>query len=44
MRAIMAAYIDLKPHMHLVMHHVTRSGDFAMTRSQWLITGNDKDG
>ena len=43
-RAIIAAYIDLKPHMDVVTHHVTQSGDFAMTRSQWLITGKDTDG
>ena len=43
-RSTMAAYIGLKPHMDVVTHHVTVSGDFAMTRSQWLITGQDKDG
>src|SRR5262245_7365389 len=43
-RATMAAYIGLKPHMDVVTHHVTVAGDFAMTRSQWLITGVDKDG
>jgi hypothetical protein len=43
-RATMAAYIDLKPHMDVVTHHTTVAGDFAMTRSQWLITGQDKDG
>ena len=43
-RATMAAYIGLKPHMDVITHHVTESGDFAMTRSQWLITGTDKDG
>ena len=42
-RAIIAAYTDLKPHMDVVAHHVTQSGDFAMTRSQWLITGKDTD-
>ena len=34
-RATMAAYIDLRPHMDVVTHHVTVAGDFAMTRSQW---------
>jgi len=43
-RATMAAYIDLKPHVDVVTHHVTIAGDFAMTRSQWRITGQDKDG
>ena len=43
-RATMAAYIGLKPHMDVVTHHVTISGDFAMTRSQWLISGVDKEG
>jgi ketosteroid isomerase-like protein len=43
-RATMAAYIDLKLHMDVVTHHTTIAGDFAMTRSQWLITGQDKDG
>lgn len=43
-RATMAAYIGLKPHMDVVTHHTTVSGDFAMTRSQWLIKGSGKDG
>ncbi|MBY5580576.1 YybH family protein [Rhizobium leguminosarum] len=43
-RATMAAYIGLKPHMDVVTHHTTVSGDFAMTRSQWLIAGQDQDG
>lgn len=43
-RATMAAYIGLKPHMDVVTHHITIAGDFAMTRSQWRITGEDKDG
>jgi ketosteroid isomerase-like protein len=43
-RATMAAYIDLKPHMDVITHHVTVAGDFAMTRSQWLITGKDTEG
>jgi ketosteroid isomerase-like protein len=43
-RKTMAAYIDMKPHMDVVTHHTTVSGDFAMTRSQWLIRGQDKDG
>ena len=38
-RKTMAAYIDMKPHMDVVTHHTTISGDFAMTRSQWLIRG-----
>jgi ketosteroid isomerase-like protein len=40
----MAAYIGLKPHMDVVTHHTTVAGDFAMTRSQWLITGQDENG
>ena len=43
-RKTMAAYIDMKPHMDVVTHHTTISGEFAMTRSQWLIRGQDKDG
>src|SRR4030095_1768248 len=43
-RETMAAYIGLKPHMDVITHHTTVAGDFAMTRSQWLIKGVDKDG
>jgi ketosteroid isomerase-like protein len=43
-RQTMAAYIGLKPHMDVVTHHTTVSGDFAMTRSQWLIKGTASDG
>ncbi len=43
-RETMAAYIGLKPHMDVVTHHTTVGDGFAMTRSQWLITGVDKDG
>jgi ketosteroid isomerase-like protein len=43
-RATMAAYVGLKPHMDVITHHTTVAGDFAMTRSQWLIRGHDKDG
>jgi ketosteroid isomerase-like protein len=43
-RETMAAYIGMKPHMDVVTHHTTVAGDFAMTRSQWLIKGRDKDG
>jgi ketosteroid isomerase-like protein len=43
-RETMAAYIGLKPHMDVVTHHTTVAGDFAMTRSQWLIRGVDEDG
>ena len=43
-RRTMAAYIGLKPHMDVVTHHTTIAGDFAMTRSQWLIRGTGKDG
>jgi ketosteroid isomerase-like protein len=34
----------MKPHMDVVTHHTTVAGDFAMTRSQWLIKGKDKNG
>jgi ketosteroid isomerase-like protein len=30
--------------MDVITHHTTRSGDFAMTRSQWLISGKDAEG
>ena len=30
--------------MDVVTHHTTVAGDFAMTRSQWLITGVDQNG
>ena len=43
-RKTMAAYVGLKPHMDVVTHHTTVSGDFAMTRSQWLIKGTDESG
>ena len=43
-RKTMAAYVGLKPHMDVVTHHTTISGDFAMTRSQWLIKGTGADG
>jgi ketosteroid isomerase-like protein len=43
-RQTMAAYIGMQPHMDVVTHHTTVSGDFAMTRSQWLIKGKDKNG
>jgi ketosteroid isomerase-like protein len=43
-RAAMAAYIGMRPHMDVVTHHTTKSGDFAMTRSQWLIRGRDGEG
>jgi ketosteroid isomerase-like protein len=43
-RATMAGYIGLEPHMDVITHHTTVAGDFAMTRSQWLIKGRDADG
>jgi ketosteroid isomerase-like protein len=43
-RKTMAAYVGLKPHMDVVTHHTTVAGEFAMTRSQWLIKGADKGG
>ena len=43
-RKTMAAYIGLKPHMDVVTHHTTMAGELAMTRSQWLIEGIDRNG
>jgi ketosteroid isomerase-like protein len=43
-RETMAGYIGLKPHMDVVVHHTTVSGDFALCRSQWRITGTGQDG
>jgi ketosteroid isomerase-like protein len=43
-RETMAAYVGLRPHMDVVTHHTTIAGDFAMTRSQWLIRGTDPSG
>jgi ketosteroid isomerase-like protein len=43
-RDMMVAYVGMRPHVDVVTHHTTVSGDFAMTRSQWLITGADKNG
>jgi ketosteroid isomerase-like protein len=43
-RRTMSGYIGLRPHMDVVTHHTTVSGDFAMTRSQWLIKGVDGEG
>lgn len=43
-RKTMAAYIGLEPHMDVVTHHTTIAGDLAMTRSQWRITGRDRNG
>lgn len=43
-RETMAAYIGMKPHMDVVTHHTTIAGNFAMTRSQWLIRGRDSTG
>jgi ketosteroid isomerase-like protein len=41
-RATMAGCIGLQPHMDVVVHHTTVSGDFALCRSQWRITGKDR--
>ena len=43
-REVMAGYIGLNPHMDVIVHHVTRAGDFALVRSQWLITGTRPNG
>jgi ketosteroid isomerase-like protein len=42
-RETMAGYIGLKPHMDVVVHHTTVSGDFALCRSQWRIAGSDQN-
>lgn len=42
-RETMAGYIGLRPHMDVVVHHTTVSGDFALCRSQWRITGSDEN-
>jgi ketosteroid isomerase-like protein len=39
-----AAYIGLKPHRDVATQHTTVAGDFALTPSQWRITGTDRDG
>jgi ketosteroid isomerase-like protein len=43
-RDTMQGYIGLAPHMDVVVHHTTVSGDFALCRSQWCITGKDAEG
>lgn len=43
-REVMAGYVGLKPHMDVVVHHTTVSGEFALCRSQWRITGKDAAG
>jgi ketosteroid isomerase-like protein len=43
-RETMAGYIGLKPHMDVIVHHTTVSGEFALCRSQWRITGTDQHG
>lgn len=43
-RETMAAYVGLKPHMDVITHHTTVAGDFAMTRSQWRIKGQNAKG
>ena len=43
-RETMAGYIAMKPHMDVVVHHTMVSGDFALCRSQWRITGTDPHG
>jgi ketosteroid isomerase-like protein len=43
-REVMRGYVGLKPHMDVVVHHTTVAGDFALCRSQWLISGVGRDG
>jgi len=40
----MGFYVGLEPHMDITVRHVTRSGDIALLRSQWRITGTGRDG
>jgi ketosteroid isomerase-like protein len=43
-KEVMAGYVGLKPHMDVVVHHTTVAGDLALCRSQWLISGVDREG
>lgn len=43
-RRTMGADVGLKPRMDMVTHHTAVAGDLAMTRSQGLIRGTDRDG
>jgi ketosteroid isomerase-like protein len=43
-RETMAGYIGLKPHMDVIVHHTTITGEVALCRSQWRITGTDQHG
>ncbi|WP_225732705.1 nuclear transport factor 2 family protein [Nocardia sp. JCM 34519] len=43
-REAMARYVNLTPTMRIIVHHVTRAGDIALLRSQWIITGTDTAG
>jgi ketosteroid isomerase-like protein len=43
-KEVMAGYVGLRPHMDVVVHHTTVAGDFALCRSQWLISGVDRQG
>ncbi len=43
-REVMAGYVGLDPRMDILVHHVTQSGDIALLRSQWLISGTDAKG
>jgi ketosteroid isomerase-like protein len=43
-REVMAGYVGLNPRMDIFVHNVTQSGDIALLRSQWLISGTDRAG
>lgn len=43
-REVMATYVDLDPTMRITGHHVTRAGQIAVVRSQWVIEGTSADG
>ena len=43
-RTIMEAFIALKPSFNLEVLDVTQSGDVALLRSRWDLTGTDGDG
>src|SRR5262249_4210158 len=42
-REVMRGYIGLRPHMDVIVHHTTVAEDFALCRSQWLISGIDRE-
>ena len=43
-RAVMEAFVALKPSLDLEVLNITRSGDVALLRSRWSLTGTDPEG